>query len=105
MRKTPPSQPAKPTPVLIQAALQRLGKRLGTARKARQLTQEDLAHQSDVGTSTVRAIEAGMDGVSMGNFLKVMRGLQLLEEAEQLLDPKRDPEMVTYALKRMGRSA
>lgn len=93
----------KPTPVLIQSALVRLGQRLGTARKARQLTQEDLAHQSDVGTSTVRAIEAGSDGVSMGNFLKVMRGLQRLDEVEHLLDPAQDPEMVTYALKQLGR--
>ena len=80
----------------------RLGKRLITARKVRQMTQEELARLSDVSPSTLRAMEDGADGVSMGNFLKVLQGLNLLEQLEDLLDSGRDPETVAFAVRKVS---
>lgn len=42
------------------------------------------------------------DGVSIGNVLKIFEGLDLLEQAESLLDPQRDPQAVIYATRKIG---
>ena len=94
---------AKPTPVLIQQALIGLGERLVMARKARELTQADLAILANVGISTVASLEGGHDGVAMANFLKVLSALKLLDQAHQLLQPERDPEMVRFAVRTLKR--
>lgn len=96
---TKKEQLAKPTPVLVQHALIGLGERLVMARKARELTQADLARLADVGISTVASLEGGHDGVAMANFLKVLSALKLLDQAHQLLQPERDPEMVRFAVR------
>ena len=67
------------------------------------MTQEQLAALSDVSLSTLRALEDGSDGVSIGNFLKVLQGLQLLEQVEGLLDARLDPEAVNFAERQVGR--
>lgn len=89
----------KHTPVLVKASMERLGQRLTTARKLRQMNQEELAHLSDVSVSTLRALEDGADGVAMGNLLKVLQGLNLMAQWDDLLDPKRDPEAVAFAVR------
>ena len=94
MARYTPQQIPKPVPVLVQASLGRLGARLVKARKARELTQEELARISDVGVSTVRTLETLGSGVSLCNLLKVLRGLGLMDQIEQLLDPAKDPEML-----------
>lgn len=103
MPSIPPRRTPKHTPVLVKAALERLGQRLIVARKLREMTQEQLAAFADVSPSTLRSLEDGADGVSMGNFLKVMQGLQLLDQLEHLLDPKDDPEAVAFAERQLGR--
>lgn len=102
MSRKPLRRPRKHTPVLVETALKRLGTRLLIARKLREMTQEDLAHFSDVSISTVRSVEDGADGVSIGNVLKIFEGLDLLEQAESLLDPQRDPQAVIYATRKIG---
>ncbi len=96
---TKKEQLAKPTPVLVQYALIGLGERLAMARKARELTQADLAILANVGISTVASLEGGHDGVAIANFLKVLSALKLLDQAHQLLQPERDPEMVRFAVR------
>lgn len=88
---------ARPTPVVVGGALQDLGVRLTLARRLRGLTQEQLGHLADVSTSTVRALEAGAEGVAMANFFKVLQALGLLGQVSQLLDPRHDPETLAYA--------
>lgn len=88
---------SKPTPVLIQQALIGLGERLVMARKARELTQADLARLADVGISTVASLEGGHDGVALANLLKVLSALKLLDQVHQLLQPERDPELIRFA--------
>lgn len=92
----------KHTPVLVQTALERLGARIVTARKSREMTQEQLAHFSDVSLSTLRTLESGGDGVSTGNLLKVLQGLGLMEQIETLLEPARDAEVVAFATRLTG---
>lgn len=99
---TPPRRPPKHTPVLVKASLERLGQRVILARKIREMTQEQLAILSDVSLSTVRSLEDGADGVAVGNLLKVLQGLNLLDQVEELLDPRHDPETVAFAQRRTG---
>lgn len=96
MTRTPLRRPPKHTPVLVKSALERLGSRVIKARKIRDMTQEQLAHLSDVSLSTLRSIESGSDGVSVGNLLKILQGLRLLDQVEELLDPKHDREVVAF---------
>ncbi len=102
MPSTVPRRRPKHTPVLVQASMERLGERLRRARKVRHVTAEQLCQASDISLSTLRALEAGSDGVSMGNFLKVMKGLNLLAQIEGLLDPKADPETIAYVDRKLG---
>lgn len=95
-------RPPKHTPVLVKASLERLGQRLILARKLREMTQEQLANLSDVSLSTLRALEDGADGVSIGNVLKVFQGLNLMGQVDELLDLRRDPETAAYAERRVG---
>lgn len=99
---SPRSSRARPVPVVVGGALERLGVRLTMARKLRGLTQEELGHLADVSTSTVRSLEDGAEGVGMGNFLKVLQALHLLGQIEQLLDPREDPETLAYAQRMLG---
>lgn len=85
-----------PIPILVQHSLVQLGQRIAVARKARGLTQADLAQLANVGVSTVVSIEGGFDGVSVGNLLKVLMAMNLLGQVEALCSPKEDPEIIRY---------
>lgn len=89
-------------PVLVENSLIELGARAAIARKARALTQADLAQLADVGVSTVASLEAGYHGVSVGNFLKVLKSLDLLEQVDEWLAPARDPAVVSFATKKLA---
>lgn len=92
----------KPTPVLVQRSLAALGGRVAVARKARGLTQVQLALTADVGVSTVAALEGGHHGVSLGNLLKVLAALDLLAQADGWLLPAHDPAVLAYATDRLA---
>ena len=94
---SPRSPRARPVPIVVGGALERLGLRVTMARKLRDLTQEELGRLADVSTSTVRSLEVGAEGVAMGNLLKVLQALGLLGQVEKLLDPRDDPETLAYA--------
>lgn len=91
----------KPIPVLVENTLLGLGSRIAIARKARTLSQVDLARLSDVGTSTVASLEAGYHGVSVGNLLKVIKALDLLAQVDDWLAPSQDPAVVSFATRRL----
>ncbi|WP_420992389.1 helix-turn-helix domain-containing protein [Cupriavidus sp. 30B13] len=88
--------------MLVKASLESLGQRLILARKLREMTQEQLASLSDVSPSTLRSLEEGADGVSIGNVLKILQGLHLLAQFDELLDPRRDPEVTHFAERQLG---
>ena len=88
-------------PVLVEKGLIGLGARVAIARKARALTQADLAQLSDVGVSTVASLEAGYHGVNMGNFLKVLKALDLLDQTDRWLEPSLDPAVAEFASRQL----
>ena len=62
-------QRKKPVPVLVLHSLLRMGERVKIARKARQMTQAELAQLAGVGISTVASIE----GATMASHLVMLR--------------------------------
>lgn len=90
------------TPPWVLRALAGLGERCKIARKARSLTQAQLASLADVGISTIYAVEGGNDGVSMGNFMKILHALDKLDQFEQILEPARDPVITEFAVRKLA---
>ncbi|WP_286745142.1 helix-turn-helix domain-containing protein [Aquabacterium sp. UBA2148] len=89
-------------PPWVLRTLASLGERCKIARKARSLTQAQLASLADVGTSTIYAVEGGNDGVSIGNFMKILHALDQLEQFEEILDPSRDPMITEFAVRKLS---
>lgn len=88
-------------PPWVVRTLVALGERSKIARKARGLTQEQLARLADVGISTVYGVEGGHDGISIGNFMKILHALDQLEQVNDLLDPARDPLVTEFAVRQL----
>ena len=88
-----------PFPLLPGQALVSLGQRVALARRARQLSQRDLAFLAGVGASSIVALEKGHPGVAMGTLARVLDALELLTEMDQLLAPQRDPALVQHAVR------
>jgi transcriptional regulator with XRE-family HTH domain len=60
--------------------LRELGHRISIARRARGITQADLAAQVGAGLSTVRHIEGGAPSVQIGYVVGCLWALELVEE-------------------------
>lgn len=69
----------KRLPFEAEDVLLALSERVRVARRARQLTQADLAAKAGIGLSTVVAIEKGAPTVQMGYWLGVLWALDLLQ--------------------------
>ncbi len=92
-----------PFPVLPSRSLQDLGERVALARRARGLTQRDLAHLAGVGASSIVALEKGHPGVALGTLARALDALGLLAEMDELLAPQRDPALTTFATNQLRR--
>lgn len=78
---------AKITASLLPAtadALRRLGERLKLARLRRRLTARQLAERAGMAPMTLRGIERGSAGVTIGAYLSVMQVLGLAEDINRL---------------------
>lgn len=75
-------------------ALARLGGRINRARRARMLTQADLASKSGVSLSTLSAIESGSPTVQMGFYLSALFALDALDGLEKVAVLADDPVTV-----------
>ena len=75
---------AAPFPILPSRTLQDLGERVALARRARGLTQRDLAHLAGVGASSIVALEKGHPGVAVGTLARALDALGLLAEMDEL---------------------
>jgi len=95
--------PVNPIPVDVHNALQSMADRATVARKARSLTQADLARLSNVGLSTISSIEAGHDGVTLASLLKVLSALDLLDQADQIFCLEKDPALVEYGREKLSK--
>ncbi len=65
-----------------EALLRQLGQRISLARRARQLTQPDLAAKTGVGLSTITQIEKGAPTVQIGFYINALWALDLLRELQ-----------------------
>lgn len=65
-----PNEPAEPSPPLEKAGIY-----LKQLRRARRLTQSDLAEAVEVGRGTIERIEGGDDRVGVGTVLQVLKAL------------------------------
>ncbi len=72
------------------AALQRLGQSIQVARIRRRVRQRDLAARMGVSIGTLRALEAGAPGVSMGNLAMALLALGNLSKLDDLADVRQD---------------
>lgn len=72
-----------------QKVLRILGENIKLARKRRQLTQKLISERTGISPVTLRKIEAGDAGVSIGHYLSVLAALNL---AEDLATVARDDE-------------
>jgi len=66
------------------AILAEVGKRIARTRLDHRLTQADLAEQAGISKRTVERIESGAS-VQMSSFIRVLRGLGLLQGLESLI--------------------
>lgn len=91
-------------PLLPALALQELGTRVAVSRRARGLTQRDLAHLADVGVSTIVALEKGHPGVALGTLARALDAIDKLPELDEVLAPARDQALTDYALAKLAGS-
>ncbi len=64
-------------PFVVEDALGDLGERISLARRARRITQPDLAAKAGISLSTLLAIEKGTPTVQIGSVLMVLWALGL----------------------------
>ena len=81
-------------PLPAEDALLRLGGRINRTRRARMLTQADLASKSGISLSTMSAIEAGSPTVQMGFYLGVLFALVALNGLDKVAVLADDAEAV-----------
>ena len=72
------------------AAVRRLGESIQLARRRRRFRQRDLAARMGVSVTTLRALEAGSPGVSIGNVAMALLALGNLHMLDELSDVGRD---------------
>jgi transcriptional regulator with XRE-family HTH domain len=95
---------ANASPVLfpkLQRILSEVGENIKLARLRRKLSSVQVAERAGIGRSTLLKIEQGHPGVSMGNYLNVLRvlGLEqdflLLAKDDELGRKLQDAQLIT----------
>lgn len=88
-------------PFPVAEMLPRLGAAIRTARIRRRKTAGDLARRLGVSLPTLRKLEAGDPGVSIGTFLAALWLLDLSSNLMEAIDPAQDEIGLTLDLARM----
>lgn len=88
-------------PLEVRNACRELGVHLRVARKRRRMLQSELAQKAGVSEKTMRRLEQGDDGVSVGNVLSVLWALGLLTTSRALANPDTDEHGKTLELARL----
>lgn len=77
----------RPLPVRTQRAATVLGSHLTAWRKLQRLTAEQVAERAGINRGTLRRLEKGDAGVSLGVALNVARAVGQLDRLVDALDP------------------
>ncbi len=99
------SKVATKIPFPVVEALPRIGSSIRTARIRRRKTAADLARRLGVSLPTLRKLEAGDPGVSLGTFVSALWLLDLMPQVVGALDPAKDALGMTLDLARMPKRA
>ncbi len=90
-----------PLPFEVTGVVRELGMNVRTARKRRRMLQGELAQKAGVGEKTIRRLEKGDEGASIGHALSVLWMLGLLPTAKALASPETDEHGKTLELGRL----
>jgi hypothetical protein len=85
----------------VRRALRKLGLDMRDARRHRHLPAGVVAERAFTSRPTLRRIEAGDPGVSIGIYVAVLQALGLLEGVAKLADPSRDAAGLALATERL----
>lgn len=88
MEKTRPS--SAPPPIPVRRALNKLAHDIRDARRRRRIPVAILAQRASISRTTLRKIETGDAGVSLGNYATVLFVLGMIDRLTDLADPKND---------------
>lgn len=83
----------KTLPFVVEDSLADLGERISLARRARRITQPDLAANAGISLSTVLAVEKGTPTVQIGSVLMVLWALGLEGTFDTLSNLGSDKEL------------
>lgn len=78
---------SRPLPVRVRRSATVIGEHLTTWRKLQHLTAQQVAERAGVDRGTLRRLEHGDPGVSLGVTLSVAGALGRLEDLVKALDP------------------
>jgi len=81
---------SEPLPASVVRALKKLGSDIALARRRRHLTQESMAERLRVSEATVRRMERGDTGISVGTLARALFVLGELHKIADLLDTASD---------------
>jgi len=93
--------PERELPYPVTAMLPRVGEAVRTARIRRRKTAADLARRLGVSLPTLRKLETGDPGVSLGTFLTALWLLDLSPVLMAALDPAKDEIGLTLEMARL----
>ena len=100
-----PTKFADSPPAAVEAALERLGRNIRTARLRRRLPQAELARRMGVSRFVVADVERGKPTTGVAVYLGALWVLGLLGQMRAVADPDRDEEGKTLERARSPRIA
>lgn len=77
-------------PIPVGRGLRKLGQDMRTARRRRRIKAAILAERAGISSPTLRKIEKGEPGVSMGMYARVLFSLGMIERLAELADVRND---------------
>ena len=88
-------------PVPVRRAVRKLGADIRAARLRRRIPASIIADRSSMSVSTLRKIEQGGAGVSLGNYASVLFSLGLVDRLAEVADARSDVVGLTLEEERL----
>src|SRR5581483_1446628 len=86
-----PTRNASTLPIPVLRSLRKLGQDIRDARRRRRIPAAILAARASISRTTLNKIEAGDEGVYIGNYAAVLFALGLADRIANLADVTEDP--------------